>query len=29
MVETGFFIDEGGNDFWGVFPIGDEYAGHG
>jgi hypothetical protein len=29
MREVGFFIDEGGNDFWGVFPIGDEYAGHG
>jgi hypothetical protein len=27
--EVGHFIDEGGNDFWGVFPIGDEYAGHG
>ena len=27
--EVGFFIDEGGNDFWGVFPIGDETAGHG
>ena len=27
--EVGRFIDEGGNDFWGVFPIGDEYAGHG
>jgi hypothetical protein len=27
--EVGRFIDEGGNDFWGVFPIGDEIAGHG
>src|ERR671919_1330973 len=27
--EVGFFIDEGGNDFWGVFPTGDETAGHG
>jgi hypothetical protein len=27
--EVGHFIDEGGNDFWGVFPIGDEYVGHG
>jgi hypothetical protein len=27
--EVGFFIDEGGNFFWGVFPIGDETAGHG
>jgi hypothetical protein len=27
--EVGHFIDEGGNDFWGVFPIGDETAGHG
>jgi len=27
--EVGFFIDEGGNNFWGVFPIGDETAGHG
>jgi hypothetical protein len=27
--EVGFFIDQGGNDFWGVFPIGDETAGHG
>jgi hypothetical protein len=29
MREVGFFIDDRGNDFWGVFPIGDEYAGHG
>src|SRR5215207_6472155 len=29
LKEVGFFIDEGGNDFWGVFPIGDETAGHG
>jgi hypothetical protein len=29
FTEVGFFIDEGGNNFWGVFPIGDEYAGHG
>jgi len=29
LTEVGFFIDEGGNDFWGVFPIGDETAGHG
>ena len=27
--EVGFFVDQGGNDFWGVFPIGDETAGHG
>jgi hypothetical protein len=27
--EVGAFIDEGGNNFWGVFPIGDETAGHG
>jgi hypothetical protein len=27
--EVGHFIDEGGNFFWGVFPIGDETAGHG
>jgi hypothetical protein len=27
--EVGFFIDQGGNNFWGVFPIGDETAGHG
>jgi hypothetical protein len=27
--EVGSFIDQGGNDFWGVFPIGDETAGHG
>ncbi len=27
--EVGRFIDEGGNDFWGVFPVGDELAGHG
>jgi hypothetical protein len=27
--EVGAFIDENGNDFWGVFPIGDETAGHG
>ena len=29
LTEVGFFIDEGGNNFWGVFPIGDETAGHG
>ena len=29
MREVGFFIDDRGNHFWGVFPIGDEYAGHG
>ena len=29
MNEVGFFIDEGGNHFWGVFPIGNETAGHG
>ncbi|MGH2527769.1 MAG: hypothetical protein ACRDH0_00235 [Actinomycetota bacterium] len=29
MQEVGFFIDQGGNHFWGVFPIGDEFAGHG
>jgi len=27
--EVGRFIDTGGNDFWGVFPIGDETVGHG
>lgn len=27
--EVGRFIDQGGNDFWGVFPIGDESCGHG
>jgi hypothetical protein len=27
--EVGRFIDEGGNNFWGVFPIGDETCGHG
>jgi hypothetical protein len=27
--EVGHFIDEGGNNFWGVFPIGNESAGHG
>jgi hypothetical protein len=27
--EVGFFIDQGGNNFWGVFPIGNETAGHG
>ena len=27
--EVGRFIDQGGNDFWGVFPIGDETVGHG
>ena len=27
--EVGRFIDEGGNNFWGVFPIGDEVCGHG
>jgi len=29
LEEVGFFIDEGGNNFWGVFPIGNESAGHG
>jgi hypothetical protein len=29
LTEVGHFIDQGGNDFWGVFPIGDETAGHG
>jgi hypothetical protein len=29
ITEVGRFIDQGGNDFWGVFPIGDEEAGHG
>jgi hypothetical protein len=29
IFEIGRFIDEGGNDFWGVFPIGDETSGHG
>jgi len=29
ITEVGRFIDEGGNDFWGVFPIGDESEGHG
>ena len=29
IFEVGRFIDEGGNDFWGVFPIGDETVGHG
>jgi hypothetical protein len=29
LTEVGHFIDEGGNDFWGVFPIGNETAGHG
>jgi hypothetical protein len=27
--EVGHFIGPDGNDFWGVFPIGDETAGHG
>jgi len=27
--EVGAFIDEGGNNFWGVFPIGNETCGHG
>ena len=27
--EVGRFIDQGGNNFWGVFPIGDETCGHG
>ncbi|MGH2649659.1 MAG: hypothetical protein ACRDHK_00410 [Actinomycetota bacterium] len=27
--EVGRFIDEGGNNFWGVFPIGNETCGHG
>ena len=29
ITEVGRFIDEGGNNFWGVFPIGDETVGHG
>jgi hypothetical protein len=29
LEEVGAFIGEGGNHFWGVFPIGDEFAGHG
>jgi hypothetical protein len=29
ITEVGRFIDQGGNDFWGVFPIGDETVGHG
>jgi hypothetical protein len=29
LTEVGRFIDQGGNDFWGVFPIGDETVGHG
>jgi hypothetical protein len=29
ITELGFFIDEGGNHFWGVWPIGAEYAGFG
>jgi hypothetical protein len=29
ITEVGRFIDDGGNDFWGVFPVGDELAGHG
>jgi hypothetical protein len=29
ITEVGAFIDQGGNDFWGVFPVGDETAGHG
>jgi hypothetical protein len=29
ITEVGRFIDQGGNDFWGVFPIGVETVGHG
>ncbi|MGH2710216.1 MAG: hypothetical protein ACRDH9_03305 [Actinomycetota bacterium] len=29
ITEVGRFIDTGGNDFWGVFPVGDQLAGHG
>ena len=29
ITEVGRFIDEGGNNFWGVFPLGDETVGHG
>ena len=29
ITEVGRFIDQGGNNFWGVFPIGDETVGHG
>jgi len=29
ITEVGHFIDEGGNHFWGVFPIGNETCGHG
>ncbi|MGH2675318.1 MAG: hypothetical protein ACRDH1_07890, partial [Actinomycetota bacterium] len=29
ITEVGRYIAEEGNDFWGVFPIGDETAGHG
>lgn len=29
ITEVGHLIDEGGNHFWGVFPIGNETAGHG
>lgn len=29
ITEVGRFIDEGGNNFWGVFPVGAELAGHG
>jgi hypothetical protein len=29
ITETGVYIAPEGNDFWGVFPIGDETAGHG
>jgi hypothetical protein len=29
MEEVGHYIGPDGNDFWGVFPIGDETAGHG
>ena len=29
FTEVGHFIDEGGNHFWGVFPIGNETCGHG
>ena len=29
ITEVGRYIDEGGNNFWGVFPIGDENCGHG
>ncbi|MGH2653723.1 MAG: hypothetical protein ACRDHV_05155 [Actinomycetota bacterium] len=29
ITEVGMYIADEGNDFWGVFPIGDELAGHG